>query len=166
MASATIVKLEDLEPSIRNEVEQAAKARGRSQWAVVEGDGLKLDETLQTQLNGHYSPLYGLETLTAGVTVVNIALALVVVRPVEDVDEPIAVTVRLVGVRDTVAVSVGVELVRDPVAVGVRVLGVGDAVAVDVTRQAHGRRVLRQCRECHGQDEGRGDECEDDFLHV
>jgi phosphoribosyl 1,2-cyclic phosphodiesterase len=30
---------------------------------------LKLSETLQNQLNGHYSPLYGLENLTAGVTV-------------------------------------------------------------------------------------------------
>lgn len=47
MASSTIVKLEDLEPSIRNEVEQAAKARGRSQWAVVEGDGLKVAETIE-----------------------------------------------------------------------------------------------------------------------
>lgn len=34
-----------------------------------EPSDLKLSETLQNQLNGHYSPLYGLENLTAGVTV-------------------------------------------------------------------------------------------------
>ena len=34
-----------------------------------EPNDMKLSETLQNQLNGHYSPLYGLENLTAGVTV-------------------------------------------------------------------------------------------------
>ena len=34
---------------------------------------LSLSQTLQNQLNGHYSPLYGLENLTAGVTIDTIA---------------------------------------------------------------------------------------------
>lgn len=39
----------------------------------AEPSELSLSEALQNQLNGHYSPLYGLENLTAGVTVDTIA---------------------------------------------------------------------------------------------
>ncbi len=35
----------------------------------AEPTDLTLSQTLQNQLNGHYSPLYGLENLTAGVTI-------------------------------------------------------------------------------------------------
>ena len=37
-----------------------------------EPSGLSLTQTLQSQLNGHYSPLYGLENLAAGVTIDNL----------------------------------------------------------------------------------------------
>ena len=35
----------------------------------AEPAGMSLTETLQTQLNGHYSPLYGLQNLAAGVSI-------------------------------------------------------------------------------------------------
>lgn len=46
MTRTTIIKLEDLEPSLRFDVEKAAKARGGSQWAVIDDGSLDLAETL------------------------------------------------------------------------------------------------------------------------